>query len=59
VVLAGVGYGSWSKDGIVLVNSTRIAIFENQVTDSGFTFVKSILEIFATQDADSGSTDVV
>jgi len=61
VVLACVGYGSpqmpsvtWSKDGVVLVNSTRITIFENQVTESGFTFVKSILEICATQDADSG-----
>ena len=61
MVLACVGYGSpqvssvtWSKDGIVLVNSTRNTIFENQVTESGFTFVKSILEICATQDADSG-----
>jgi len=61
VVLACVGYGSpqmpsvtWSKDGVMLVNSTRITIFENQVSESGFTFVKSMLEICATQAADSG-----
>jgi len=60
-VLTCVGYGSplvstvtWSKDGIVLVNSTRITIFEDQVTESGFTFVKSMLEICTTQAADSG-----
>jgi len=45
---------TWSKDGVVLVNSTRITIFENQVTESGFTFVKSMLEICTTQVADSG-----
>ena len=61
MVLACVGYGSplvssvtWSKDGVMLVNSTRITIFENQVTESGFTFVKSMLEICTTQVADSG-----
>ena len=60
MVLACVGYGSplvssvtWSKDGVMLVNSTRITIFENQVSESGFTFVKSMLEICTTQ-ADSG-----
>ena len=61
VVLACVGYGSpqvpsvtWSKDGVVLVNSTWVTIFESQVTESGFTFVKSILELCGTQDADGG-----
>ena len=61
MVLACVGYGrpqvpsvTWSKEGVVLVNNTRVTIFENQATESGFTFVKSILELCATQDADSG-----
>ena len=57
-VLACVGYGgptvTWSKDGVMLANNSRITIYDSQVTEGGFTFAKSILEICGAQDTDSG-----
>ena len=57
-VLACVGYGgptvTWSKDGVMLANNSRITIYDSQVTEEGFTFAKSILEICGAQDMDSG-----
>ena len=57
-VLACVGYGgpsvTWSKDGVMLANNSRITIYDSQVTEGGFTFAKSILEICGAQDTNSG-----
>ena len=57
-VLACVGYGgpsvTWSKNGVVLGNNSRVTIYDSQVTEGGFTFAKSILEICGAQDTDSG-----
>ena len=57
-VLACVGYGgpsvTWSKDGVMLGNNSRVTIYDSQVTEGGFTFAKSILEICGAQDTDSG-----
>ena len=47
-------YLSWRKDGVELANGSRIQIYEERVTESGFTFVKSILEICSTSVADIG-----
>ena len=60
VVLACVGYGSpdpditWSRNGNVLSNDSRVTIYEEVVTESGVTFVQSILEICSATLSDSG-----
>ena len=45
---------TWRKDGVVLRNNSRVTIYDSQVTEGGFTFAKSILEICGAQDTDSG-----
>ena len=47
-------YLSWRKDGVELANGSRIQIYEERVTESGLTFIKSILEICSTSVADIG-----
>ena len=45
---------SWRKDGVELANGSQIQIYEETVTESGITFIKSILEICSASEADIG-----
>ena len=45
---------SWRKDGVELANGSQIQIYEERVTESGITFIKSILEICSASEADIG-----
>ena len=60
VALACVGYGSpnpnitWSRDGSILSNDTRITIYGELVTDGDVTFVQSILKICNANVSDGG-----
>ena len=61
VLLTCVAYGalplniSWSREGSVLMNdSQRITIYEEQFEENGITFTQSILQICSTQIDDSG-----
>ena len=47
---------SWSREGSVLMNdSQRITIYEEEVTEGGITFVQSILQICSAEINDAGS----
>lgn len=61
VLFACVGYGTpdpditWTRGGNQLTNDTsRITIYEELVTESGATFVQSILEICSAGEIDAG-----
>ena len=60
VALACVGYGSpnpnitWSRDGSILSNDTRITIYGELVTEGDVTFVQSILKICNANVSDGG-----
>ena len=61
VLLTCVAYGdqplsiSWSREGSVLMNdSQRITIYEEEVEEGGITFIQSILQICSTESSDAG-----
>ena len=61
VLLTCVAYGdqplniSWSREGSVLMNdSQRITIYEEEVEEGGITFIQSILQICSTEADDAG-----
>ena len=60
LVLACVAYGDpipsvgWSRGGQGLINDSRVTIYENQVTERGLSFSKTILEMCSFEAPDSG-----
>ena len=61
MLLTCVAYGdlplsiSWSREGSVLMNdSQRITIYEEEVEEGGTTFIQSILQICSTEADDAG-----
>ena len=61
VLLTCVAYGglplsiSWSREGSILMNdSQRITIYEEEVEEGGITFIQSILQICSTEANDAG-----
>ena len=47
---------SWSREGTVLMNdSQRITIYEEEIEEGGITFVQSILQICSAETDDAGS----
>ena len=60
ITLVCVAYGdpnpsiSWNRGGTALSNNSRITIFEVLMTESGATFVRSILELCSVEGADAG-----
>ena len=60
VIFVCVAYGdpspsiSWNRGGTALSNNSQITIFEELLTESGATFVRSILELCSAGQADAG-----
>ena len=60
LLVACVAYGDpipsvgWSRGGQRLINDSRVTIYENQVTERGLSFSKTILEICSFEAPDSG-----
>ena len=58
--VACVAYGEltplvgWSREGMRLMNDSRVTIYENEVTERGLSFNKTILEICSFETLDSG-----
>ena len=47
---------SWSREGTVLLNdSQRITIYEEEIEEGGITFVQSVLQICSAETDDAGS----
>ena len=60
VIFVCVAYGdpspsiSWNRGDTALSNISRIALFEEQVTEIGVTFLRSILTLCSAEEADAG-----
>ena len=61
VLLTCVAYGdlplsiSWSRESSIVMNdSQRITIYEDEVEEGGITFIQSILQICSTEANDAG-----
>ena len=65
ILLTCVAYGlpysaiTWRMEGMDLVNSSRISIYDKLVTEQGLVFTQSILEICSSELSDDGTYECI